>query len=70
MSHYSLIDDITAPIPQMSTTALLLIDNQLGFRDVTAWGTGASNPEFEKNVTALIAFSAMPVQRSQRARDH
>ncbi|KAI7832442.1 Isochorismatase-like protein [Gamsiella multidivaricata] len=39
----------------MSTTALLLIDNQLGFRDVTAWGTGASNPDFEKNVTALIA---------------
>ncbi|KAH7028222.1 Isochorismatase-like protein [Linnemannia elongata] len=39
----------------MSTTALLLIDNQLGFRDVAAWGIGASNLEFEKNVTALIA---------------
>ncbi|KAG0075789.1 hypothetical protein BGZ90_009489 [Linnemannia elongata] len=54
MSRHSVTGDI-APIPPMSTTALLLIDNQLGFRDVAAWGIGASNLEFEKNVTALIA---------------
>ncbi|KAG0308979.1 hypothetical protein BGZ97_013203 [Linnemannia gamsii] len=53
--HYSVTGDIAAPIPPTSTTALLLVDNQLGFRDITAWGIGASNPEFEKNVTALIA---------------
>ncbi|KAG0043265.1 hypothetical protein BGZ83_011648 [Gryganskiella cystojenkinii] len=55
MSRHSVTGDIIAPVPRMSTTALLLIDNQLGFRDVTAWGTGASNPDFEKNITALIA---------------
>ncbi|KFH66151.1 hypothetical protein MVEG_08252 [Podila verticillata NRRL 6337] len=54
MSRHSVTGDIMAPVPPMSTTALLLIDNQLGFRDVAAWGTGASNPDFEKNVTALI----------------
>lgn len=43
-----------APIPAKNTTALLLIDSQLGFRNVDAWGRGTSNPDFEKNVTALL----------------
>ncbi|PNY24581.1 Isochorismatase hydrolase [Tolypocladium capitatum] len=43
-----------ARVPATNTTALLLIDNQLGFRNVDAWGTGTSNPDFEKNITALL----------------
>lgn len=38
-----------------SHTALLLIDNQLGFQHPTHWGPARSNPRFEANSTALLA---------------
>jgi nicotinamidase-related amidase len=43
------------PISAGNTTALLLIDNQLGFRNTSFWGKGASNPNYESNTTALLA---------------
>ncbi|KAL7796686.1 hypothetical protein V8C37DRAFT_408178 [Trichoderma ceciliae] len=66
MSHnYPWPGDSIAPIPAKSTTALLIIHSQYGFRDVSAWGDGASNPDYEKNVSSLIAklrslFEATP----------
>ncbi|PYH86148.1 isochorismatase family hydrolase [Aspergillus uvarum CBS 121591] len=36
-------------------TALLLIDIQQGFSHPTHWGTQRSTPQFEQNVTALLA---------------
>jgi hypothetical protein len=47
--------DSIAPIPVRSTTALLIIHSQYGYRDTSAWGDGASNPDYEKNVSSLIA---------------
>ncbi|KAL6701610.1 hypothetical protein J3F84DRAFT_13212 [Trichoderma pleuroticola] len=54
-----------APIPAKNTTALLIIHSQYGYRDVSAWGDGASNPGYETNVSSLIAkfrriFAATP----------
>jgi len=43
-----------APIPAKSSTALLLIGCQLGYRDVSAWGDDASNPNFEQNLGSLV----------------
>ncbi|KAJ6441433.1 hypothetical protein O9K51_04983 [Purpureocillium lavendulum] len=43
------------PVTAKGTTALLLIDCQLGFRNVAAWGSGTSTPDFERNVTAILA---------------
>ena len=51
----------TDPIPFTSQTALLLIDNQLGFLHPTAWGSSRSNPSYESNLPALIsAFRSAP----------
>ncbi|RFU73943.1 isochorismatase family domain-containing [Trichoderma arundinaceum] len=57
--------DSIAPIPAKSTTALLIIHSQYGYRDASAWGDGASNPSYEKNISDLIAklrsiFAATP----------
>lgn len=41
-------------IPFKSSTALLLLDCQYGYRHPTAWGNGLSNPNFESNVQKLI----------------
>ncbi|EHK21044.1 uncharacterized protein TRIVIDRAFT_8175, partial [Trichoderma virens Gv29-8] len=46
-------------------TALLIIHSQYGYRDIAAWGDGASNPGYESNVSNLIAkfrsiFAATP----------
>ncbi|KAL7904583.1 hypothetical protein GGI35DRAFT_195400 [Trichoderma velutinum] len=54
-----------APIPAKNTTALLIIHSQYGYRDVSAWGDGASNPGYENNISSLIAkfrsvFAATP----------
>ncbi|OJJ42081.1 hypothetical protein ASPZODRAFT_137501 [Penicilliopsis zonata CBS 506.65] len=54
MSRYSISDN--PPISRKNTTALLLINNQLGFRDISAWGTGASTPDYDKNISALISL--------------
>jgi len=44
-----------APIHAKGSTCLLLIDCQLGFRNVSAWGgSGVSNPGFEKNIKTLL----------------
>lgn len=43
------------PIKASSTTALLLIDNQLGFRNASAWGDGVSTPDYDSNITAILA---------------
>jgi nicotinamidase-related amidase len=45
-----------AQIHAKSSTCLLLIDCQLGFRNLNAWGgNGVSNPAFEDNIKALLA---------------
>ncbi|TFB02653.1 hypothetical protein CCMA1212_005308 [Trichoderma ghanense] len=54
-----------APIPPKPTTALLLIHSQYAYRNTLAWGTGASNPNYEANISNLIAafrtiFAATP----------
>ncbi|KAK4064377.1 hypothetical protein Trihar35433_7894 [Trichoderma harzianum] len=54
-----------APIHAKSNTALLIIHSQYGYRDVSAWGDGASNPGYENNISSLIAkfrsiFAATP----------
>lgn len=42
------------PIPCDPHTALLLIDNQVGFLHPTYWGSSRSTPSYESNLTALI----------------
>ena len=37
------------------TTALLLIDIQLGFSDTSYWGSSRSNPSFEENIPHLLS---------------
>lgn len=54
MSKYDISGAAMAPIPAKRSTMLLLINNQLGFRDIDAWGTGASNPDFEQNTMKLL----------------
>jgi len=39
----------------LSHTALLLIDIQIGFSHPTYWGNSRSNPSFDDNITALLA---------------
>ncbi|KAH0489445.1 hypothetical protein TgHK011_009874 [Trichoderma gracile] len=60
----------TAPIPPKSTTALLIIHSQYGYRDLSAWGTDASNPNYEANISSLIshfrAICAAAVAPGQR----
>ncbi|KZP11708.1 Isochorismatase hydrolase [Athelia psychrophila] len=46
--------------PPTSHTALLLIDNQLGFQHPTHWGPARSNPRFEANTAALLAAFRAP----------
>ncbi|KND89047.1 hypothetical protein TOPH_06355, partial [Tolypocladium ophioglossoides CBS 100239] len=41
-------------------------DNQLGFRNVDAWATGTSNPDFEKNITAFLKNFRTSQKRSLR----
>lgn len=55
MSKYEINGAEMAPIPAKSSTLLLFVNNQLGFRNVEAWGTGVSNPNFESNTKALLA---------------
>ncbi len=59
-ARYPLDSAVTPPISAgKSTTALLMLDYQLGYRNVAAFGTGASNPAFEANSAALLgAFRA------------
>lgn len=58
-----------AQVPPESSTCLLLINCQLGFRNIEAWGTGVSNPDFETHVKDLIesfrdaAMKNVPGQR-------
>ncbi|KAK2595631.1 hypothetical protein QQS21_006678 [Conoideocrella luteorostrata] len=41
------------PIPTSNTTALLLVDNQLGYRN-PSFGT-PSNPDYESNITSILS---------------
>ncbi|UNI16575.1 hypothetical protein JDV02_003001 [Purpureocillium takamizusanense] len=43
------------PVVARSSTALLLIDNQLGFRDAATWGSDASTPGYDSNIAAILA---------------
>lgn len=52
--QYSWPGGYCPPIPAWRSTALLIIHSQYGYRD-PSWGDGASNPDYEKNVTSLIA---------------
>jgi nicotinamidase-related amidase len=54
MSRQPYNAEAIAPISPENTTALILINNQLGFRNTNAWGSGVSNPHFEANVKKLI----------------
>ncbi|EHK40197.1 hypothetical protein TRIATDRAFT_41585 [Trichoderma atroviride IMI 206040] len=52
--QYSWPGGYCPPIPAWRSTALLVINSQYGYRD-PSWGDGASNPDYEKNVSSLIA---------------
>lgn len=52
--QYSWPGGYCPPIPAWRSTALLIIHSQYGYRD-PSWGDGASNPDYEKNVSSLIA---------------
>lgn len=52
--QYSWPGGYSPPIPAWRSTALLIIHSQYGYRD-PSWGDGASNPDYEKNVSSLIA---------------
>lgn len=52
--QYSWPGGYCPPIPAWRSTALLIIHSQYGYRDAS-WGDGASNPDYEKNVSSLIA---------------
>src|SRR5690348_1693281 len=59
MAKYETNGPVMAPIPVKSSTMLLLVNNQLGFRDISAFGNGVSNPHFEENTKSLLkAFRA------------
>lgn len=42
------------PIPFTAQTALLLIDNQIGFKHRTYWGNSRSTPSYESNLASLL----------------
>lgn len=47
------------PSPDLTRTALLLVDIQQGFSHPSHWGHTRSNPRFEENITKLLtAFRA------------
>lgn len=54
MTRYQINDAKTPPIPVKGSTALLVIQAQLGYRNTTAWGDDASNPVFDENLKTLI----------------
>ncbi|KAH8169597.1 isochorismatase family protein [Sarocladium implicatum] len=54
MTRYSTNDSKTPPIQAKGSTALLVVQAQLGYRDKTAWGSDASNPSFDQNLKALV----------------
>ncbi len=47
---------MTVAVSQRSS-ALLIIDNQRGFANRTHWGPARSNPQYERNVSRLLAAS-------------
>lgn len=54
MSRQLWSDAGIAPIPIKRTTALLLVDNQYGFRNIAAFGTSVSNSNHEENTAKLL----------------
>lgn len=38
-----------------SPAALMIVDNQKGFADISRWGEARSNPQYEANVSRLLA---------------
>lgn len=54
MSRQLWSDAAIASIPIKRTTALLLVDNQYGFRNIPAFGTSVSNSQHEENTTKLL----------------
>lgn len=55
---------IPSPISHTSTTALLLVDNQLAFRHPTHWGPSRSNLSYETNLPTLISAFRSPASSS------
>ena len=43
------------PIPYDPHTALLLIDNQIGFHHRSHWGSSRSTPSYESNLSSVLA---------------
>ena len=46
---------MTSTLSLSSTTVLLVVDVQRGFRDQTYWGGNRSTPELEENIEMLLA---------------
>ncbi|ORY25865.1 Isochorismatase hydrolase [Rhizoclosmatium globosum] len=44
-----------APVPVASSTALLVLNNQLGFRDNSVFGPDRSTPNYGANIAALLS---------------
>ncbi|ORY47890.1 hypothetical protein BCR33DRAFT_736027 [Rhizoclosmatium globosum] len=44
-----------APVPVASSTALLVLNNQLGFRDNSVFGPDSSTPNYGANIAALLS---------------
>ena len=68
MTLYEINGTAPAPIPLQSSTALLLIQCQNGWRDTALYGDSPSTPKFEDNIKSLIgkfrsSFDSLPFEQ-------